>query len=123
MVAVTLVVPEPVLVTTPVGVTAATFVLEDVQVTQGVTSLVVPSLKSAKAVNCVKPPCSRLVAAGDTTREMGLAPLTVKEAVPTCPPNSAVMSAVPGASPVAYPVLMMATDGCEDVQKANVVRS
>ena len=104
MVAVTLVAPEPVLVARPVGVTAATFALEDVQVTQGVTSLVVPSLKSAKAVNCVKPPGSRLIAAGDTTSAMGVAPVTVKEAVPICPPNSAPMIVVPGVSPVASPL-------------------
>ena len=55
MLAVTAVVPGLVLLTTPVAVTAATFGVEDVQVTQGVTSLVVPSLKLATAVNCVKP--------------------------------------------------------------------
>ena len=83
----------------------------------------VPCLKSARALNSVRPPSSKSVAAGDTAREIGLGPLTVKDAAPTCPSNSAVMVAVPGASPLAFPVLMVATDGIEDVHKANVVRS
>ena len=128
MVAVTVVIPERVLVATPVGVTIATFALEDVQVTDDVTSLVVPSLNSARAVNCVKPPCSRFVAAGDTRSEVAVALVTVKVAVPSCPPKSAVMVAVPGLSPVASPIvagrlLMVATDAGEDVHRTDVVRS
>ena len=99
--AVTAVVPERTLVAMPLEVRTATLGFEDVQVTQGVTSLVVPSLKSAKAVNCVEPPCSRFVLAGDIRSEVSVALVTVKDAVPICPPNSAVMVAVPGWSPVA----------------------
>jgi hypothetical protein len=123
MVAVTVVVPAPVLVARPMGVRAATFAPDEVQVNHGVMSLVVTSLKSARALNFLKPPSSKSVAAGDTTREIGLGPLTVKVAAPTCPSNSAVMMDVPGARPVAYPEMMVATDGNEDVHKANVVRS
>lgn len=101
MVAVTAVVPERTLVATPLGVTTATLALEDVQVTQEVTSLVVPSLKSERAVNCVEPPCSRFVPVVDTRSEVGVALVTVKDAVPTCPSNNAVMVPVPGWSPVA----------------------
>lgn len=128
MVAVTAVIPERVLVAMPVRVTTATFVFEDVQVTDAVTSLVVPSLNSARAVNRVKLPCSRFTAAGDTRNEMAAALVTVKVAVPSCPPKSAVMVAVPGSSPVASPIvagrlLMVATDAGEDVHSTNVVRS
>ena len=121
--AITVAVPAPLLVARPVGPTAATFALEDVHITQGVTSLVVPSLKSATAVNCVEPPCSKSVMAGDTTSEVSVALVTVKDALPSCPPNSAVMVAVPGSSPRAWPASMIATDGSEDVHNAHVVRS
>ena len=65
---------------------------------------------------------------GDTTSEVGVAAVTVKLAVPTCPSKSAVMVAVPGASPVASPIvgstpLMVAIDAGEDVHKTNFVRS
>ena len=123
MVVVTVVVPVPVLVASPDGVIAATSALDDAHVTQGVTSLVVPSLNSASALNCVKPPRSRSRAAGDTTSEAAAALVTVKSAVPACPPNTATMVAVPGSSPLACPALMVAIDGIEDVHKANVVRS
>src|SRR5215469_3458771 len=104
MLAVTVVVPAPVLVAKPAGVTSATFALEDVHKTQGVTSLVVPSLNSARAVNCITLPGSEAIAAGDTTNEVGVALVTAKDALPIFPSNSAVMIAVPGPSPVASPV-------------------
>ena len=127
MVAVTIVVPERALVATPVGVTNATLASEDVQVTDDVTSLVEPSLNSAIAVNRVEPPGSRFVAAADTRSEMAVALVTVKVAVPTCPPKIAAIAAVPGSNPVAWPavasrLLMVATDGGEDVHRTNVVR-
>src|ERR1700692_4306088 len=105
MVAVTVVVPVRVLLAPPVGVPPATLAFEDVQVTDDVTSLVVPSLNSARAVNRVKLPCSRFVAAGDTRSEVAVALVTVKVAVPSCPPKSAVIVAVPGSSPVASPIV------------------
>ena len=123
MVAVTVAVPAPVPVARPAGVKVATFALDDAQVTEGVTSLVVPSLKSARAVNWVKPSFSKSAVAGDTTSEVGVALVTVKDAVPNCPSNIATMVAVPGATPVARPVLRVATDGMEDVHNTKVVRS
>ena len=101
MVAVTAVIPERVLVAMPVRVTNATLVFEDVQGTDAVTSLVVQSLNSTRAVNRVKPACSRFMAAGDPRSEVAAALVTVRVAVPSCPPKSAVMFAVPGSSPVA----------------------
>jgi hypothetical protein len=117
-----------VLVATPVGVTIATLASDDVQVTDDVTSLVVPSLNSARAVNCVEPPCSRLVAAADTLSDVAIALVIVKVAIPICPPKSAVIVAVPGSSPMAWPIvagrlLMVATDAGEDVHRTDVVRS
>jgi|SRR5580658_2751975 len=111
----------------PVRVTIATLASEDVQITDDVTSLVVPSLNSAMAVNRVEPPCSRIVAAADTRSEMAVALVTVKVPVPSCPPKSAVIVAVPGSSPVAWPavsgrLLMVATDAGEDVHRTDVVR-
>ena len=61
----------------PVGVTTATFAFDNMQVTKQATLLVVPSLNSAKAVNCVKPPYSRFVAAGDIRNEVAVALVTV----------------------------------------------
>src|SRR6202030_591596 len=127
MVAVTAVIPERVRVAMPVRVTNATLVFEDVQVTDAVTSLVVPSLNSTRAVNRVKPACSRFMAAGDTRSEVAAALVTARVAVPSCPPKSAVMVAVPGSSPVASPIvagrlLMVATDAGEDVHRTDVVR-
>jgi hypothetical protein len=63
----------------------------------------------------------------DKRWEVAAALVTVKLAVPSCPPKSAVMAAVPGSSPVACPfvpgaVLMVATDAGEEVHKTDVVR-
>lgn len=65
--------------------------------------------------------------APDERSEVAAALVTVKLAVPSCPPKSAVMVAVPGSSPVACPfvpdaVLMVATDAGEDVHKTEVVK-
>lgn len=103
MVAVTAVLPTPAPRATPAAVTVATSCSDEVHVTQGVTSLVVPSLKPAKALNFVEPPCSTSVTAGDTTRELAVAAVTFNWAVPACPSNSATMVEVPGVSPLASP--------------------
>ena len=122
MVAVTTDLPElPLFATPPVRV--ATSCSEDVQVTQLVTSMVVPSLKSATALNLVEPPSFRAAAEGDTTTEMAFAVVTVSWADPPCPLNTATIVEVPGARPVALPAKMVATEGCDDVQNANPVRS
>jgi len=123
MVAVTAVVPALALLAMPAEVSIATPGSDDDQVTQGVTSMVVPSLKSAMALNLVECPCSRAAAAGDTTNEMAFAVVTVSWAVPPCPLNTATMVEVPGASPVALPAKTVATDGDDDVQNAKSVRS
>ena len=123
MVAVTAVLPTAALRATPASVTVATPCSEDVQVTQGVTSLVVPSLNFATALNLVEPPCSRSAAAGETTSDVAFAPVTVNWAVPACPLNNATMVEVPGESPLASPRKTVATEGTDDVHRAKFVRS
>ena len=86
------------------------------------TSWIIVSVKSASAVTCAKPGCPTFVPAVDADG-MDVAPVTDKEAVPACPSNEATMTAVPGATPVARPVLMVATDAGVDVHKTEAVRS
>ena len=82
-----------------------------------------PSLKLAIALNLVEPPSSRAAAAGDTTIELVFAPVTVSWAVPTSPSNKATMVDVPGASPLALPAEIVATEGADDVHNTKSVRS
>jgi len=123
MVAVTVVIPARALLAMPADVRLATSGEERVHLTQGVTSLVVPSLKLAIALNLVEPPSSRAAAAGDTTIELVFAPVTVSWAVPTSPSNKATMVDVPGASPLALPAEIVATEGADDVHNTKSVRS
>ena len=71
--------------------------------------MVVPSLKSAMALNFVEPPRSRSATAGDTTTEMAFAVVTVSWAVPPCPLNTATMVEVPGDKPAG-----IAREDCRD---------
>jgi hypothetical protein len=123
MVAVTVVIPARALRATPFDVTPATSGEDTFQVTQGVTSLVVPSLKVALALNRMEPPTCRAAAAGDTTIELVLAPVTVSWAVPTSPSSKATMVELPGANPLTSPAETVATEGAEDVHKTKSVRS
>jgi len=123
MVAVTVVIPARALLAMPAGFIVATSGEDNVQVTQGVTSLVVPSLKLPVALNLVEPPSSRAAAAGDTTIELIFAPVTVNWAVPTSPSNNATIVEVPAASPLALPAETVATEGAEDVHNTKSVRS
>lgn len=107
----------------PIDVILATSGEENVQVTQGVTSLIVPSLKVAMALNLVELPSSRATAAGDTTMELVFAPVTVSWAVPTCPSNRAAMVEVPEARPLTLPAETVATEGADDVHRTKSVRS
>lgn len=66
--------------------------------------------------------------AGVTATEVRVAFETVREAVPTWPANTAVMVTVPGATPVATPMLppallMVATEDEDEVQVTAGVRS
>lgn len=123
MVAVTVVIPARALLAMPADFILATSGEDNVQVTQGVTSLVVPSLKLAMTLNLVELPSCRATAAGDTTIELAFAPVTVSWAVPTSPSSRATMVEVPAASPLTSPAETVATEGAEDVHNAKPVRS
>jgi hypothetical protein len=65
---------------------------------------------------------------GVTLIETSVALVTVSDAVPTCPPNNAEITVLPGAMPVANPglpraLLMVATDGADDVHPTMPVKS
>jgi len=87
-----------------------------------------PSLKVPLAVNCCELPTFMLAVTGVTATDVRVALVTVREAVPTWPANTAVMVTVPGATPVAIPMLppallMVATEEEDDVQVTADVRS
>lgn len=123
MVAVTVVIPARALLAMPFDVMPATSGEDTFQITQRVTSLVVPSLKVASALNRTEPPTCRAAAAGDTTIELVFAPVTVSWAVPTRPSNKATMVELPGANPLTSPAETVATEGAEDVHNTKSVRS
>jgi hypothetical protein len=128
MLAVIVVVPVPAVLASPFPPIVATFALDDVQVTWDVRFCVVPSLKVPVAVNCCELPKGMLGELGVTVIEVRVALVTENDAVPTCPANSAVMVAVPGATPLANPFdptvsLTVATDTGEAVHDADPVRS
>ena len=105
----------------------ATFTLDDVQVTWVVRLCVVPSLKLPVAVNCWELPRAMLALLGVIVIEVRVPLVTVNDAVPTCPANSAVMVAAPGAIPVADPLvpaasLTLATDAGDEVHNTEFVR-
>lgn len=105
----TAVVPAPVLVARPAGVIVATLVVDGSQGIQDVTSSVVTPLK--------------LIRSGNIPNEVAVALVTFKSAIPALSAKTATMVAVPVASPFARPALIVATDGIEDVHKANCVKS
>jgi hypothetical protein len=121
-------VPVTAVLAMPLVAMAATFTLEDVHATCVVRFCVLPSLKFPVAVNCCELPSAMLEALGVTVIDVSVALVTVNDAVPTWPANTAVTVAFPGASPVANPFdpdvsLTVATDAGADVQETEVVRS
>jgi len=86
-----------------------------------------PSLNVPTARKCWDEPRVMLALAGVTLIEVSVALVTVSDAVPTCPANSAEMTVLPGVRPAADPwlplaLLMVATDGAEDVQVTTLVK-
>ena len=123
-VAAMVVVPAVRAVTRPFPLIVATAVLLEVQVTELVTSCVVPSEKVPMAVNCwvVAPGMVGLV--GVTVMEDRLADVTVRVVPPETSPKVAVMIVVPATRPLAKALLStVATAVLEDRQVANVVIS
>jgi hypothetical protein len=93
-------------VASPLLLTVAVGVLDEVQVTCAVISCVVESEYVPVAVNCWVAPTALLAVAGVTAIEDRVAAaVTVKVAVPDLPLKVAVMVAVPAALAVARPLL------------------
>jgi len=122
------VVPELTLVATPCELITAKFTFEELQAACEERFIVLPSLKVPVATKlCVLP---RLIFGlpGEMPRETRVAFVTVNAAVPTCPANTAEIVDVPGAIPVATPLvpaalLTVAKEALEDVQVTADVKS
>jgi hypothetical protein len=123
-VAVMVVVPAVTAVASPLLSTVATAVLEELQVTEMVTSWVVPSEKVPVAVNCWVVPPGTLGLAGVTAMEDKVAEVTIRVVPPETSPEVAVMIVVPAVRPLAKPVrLTVATAVLDDPQVARAVIS
>ena len=118
-VAVTVAVPRETPVINPVLVMPTTFAFEVVQVTDVVTSRVVPSDNVAVAVICCVCPVKRLGFAGAIVRVVITWLLTVMVVEPVTPPEAAEIVVVPIATAVARPAAsMVATAVLEELQVA-----
>ena len=93
-------------VASPLLLTEAIEVFDELQVTDTVISWVVPSENVPVAVNCCVPPTDRLGLAGITVMEDRATALTVRVVLPEIVPEVAVMVAVPAATDVARPLLL-----------------
>ena len=115
-VALMVVVPGVRAVASPFLSTVATAVLDELQVTEMVTSWVVPSEKNPVAVSCWVPP-GMLELAGVTTMEDKAVEVTIRVVPPETGPEVAVMIVVPGVRPLAKPVMLtVATSVLDDCQ-------
>ena len=122
-VAVMVVVPAVRAVANPLLSTVATAVLEELQVTEMVTSWVVPSEKVPVAVNCSVVPPGTLGLAGVTAMEDN-AEVTIRVVPPETAPEEAVMIVVPAVRPLAKPVMLtVPTAVSDDAQVARAVIS
>jgi len=118
------VVPTAIAVARPLVVTVAVDVLDEVQATWEVTSEVVPSENVAVAENCWVAPILMLGLAGVMDMEDRALKVTVRIMLAEVPLKFAVMVAVPLASAVASPLLLMvATDVSEELQVTCEVKS
>ena len=116
--AVMVVVPAVRAVARPLLLTVATAVLDELQVTEIVTSWVVPSENVPVAVNCWVTTRGMVGLAGVTAMEERVAEVTVRVALPETFPEVAVMVAVPSAMALTRPLPLtkIATDVSDDVQ-------
>src|SRR5215472_17407236 len=88
----------------PVGFTVATFVADELHITNAVRSRVSPPGNVPIAVNCCVPPNDGMEALlGVTAIEVG--PVTEMLAVPNTEPDCARMVEVPPPTPVASPIV------------------
>jgi hypothetical protein len=98
------------------------------QAETSVLSKLVPSLNISIAANCWVPPTGIEAVAGITTNETNVAVFTVNVADAVLPPKAAVMTVVPGATPVAKPLVgaveeTPATPGVPEDQVEDAVTS
>lgn len=103
-VAVMVVLPVATLLARPWPLMVAAAGVDELQMTEVVTSCVLESLKVPVAVNCLVVPTAMLEFAGVTASETRVALVTVKDAVPFTEPELAVMVAVPVPVLVTKPV-------------------
>ncbi len=123
-VAVMVAVPPATAVARPVLVTVATDKLDELQVTEEVITLVVPSENVPVAVNCWVPPRDMVGLAGVTATEDRVAEVTVRAVLPEIVPEVALMVELPPAMAAARPLLLMeATDVFDELQVTDVLIS
>jgi hypothetical protein len=123
-VAVMVVIPGAMAVAKPLLSTAATDVLDELQMTCVVMSKLLPSEYVPEAVNCGVNPIGMLGLAAVTDMEDKVALVTVRVLLPEVVPEVAVMVAVPGAMAVARPLLStVATDVLDELQMTCVLIS
>ena len=126
------VVPAPAAVTNPrvpfALLMAATFLLEELQVTDLVRSWVLPSVKVPMAVNCWRAALLRVGLTGVTTMAKRVDAVTVKVVLAVTLPRAALIVVVPIPMTVATPLLlasllMVATAGTDEFQVTCDVKS
>jgi hypothetical protein len=123
-VAVMVAVPAAMAVAKPLLSTAATDVLDELQMTCGVISKLAPLEKAPEAVNRGVNPTGTLGLAVVTDMEDRPAWSTVRVVLPVIVPEVAVMVTVPGAMPVARPLLStVANDVLDELQMTCVLIS
>ena len=108
-VAVTVAVPFAIVLTNPALLTDATLAGATVQATVLVIFCVLPSLKVPVTLSCWVPPFATIGLAGVIARDAKVAGMTVNVADPLIDPEMAVSVAVPVASAVANPPLLIET--------------
>jgi len=123
-VAVMVVVPPVMAVARPLLFTVATEGWDELQVTCGVISTLVPSEYVPVAANCWMTATGMLGFAGVTVMEDRVAEVTVRVVLPETLPVVAVMVAVPIATVLARPLLFtVATEGLDELQVTCMVIS
>jgi hypothetical protein len=124
MLAVMVAVPGATLVASPLLLTVAVELAEELHLAVPLRFCVLPLLYFPVAVNCALLPADTEAVAGVTESEVSTAAVTVNVAEPLIAPMVAVIVAVPWATPVAKPVALfiVATAVAEDAHLALVVR-
>ena len=123
-VAVIFVAPVAMVVASPLLLTVAVNVFEELQVTCVVMVWVDPSRNVPVAVNCWVPPTDRIGLAGVTTMEVKGAEVTVRVVFPERVPEVAVMDEFPAETAVARPLVsMVAVNVFSELQLTDAVIS